>query len=333
MLTSRFRRRTPSALAGLVAIVLVVLFGASACGSSSKAAAGGSTLRIGFISNTPTPTGPEGWADHTGILLPGLKSAGITAVKWIPFKNGPDLTAAMQGGSVDLATLGDTPALTAKATGVPMRLVNQSAVGQDAEVFAKKGGPTTLEGLKGQTIATQVGSYYYRYIVALLQEKGLYQSVKISHVYTTDALAALQGGGIAAYVAPSGQLTDAMQKAGYKVLDKESDHPDLLGTSVTVITDSALKAHPDLPDAWNAVRAKSIADMTAHQDSYYSYAATASKTPVDVVKESSPIAHYPSQPFTAKGMALLQGTDKFLADNKLSKSLVDINAWKVPQND
>lgn len=331
MSTPRFRRRTPRALVGLIALALLVLFGASACGSSSSAATGGSTLRIGFISNTPTPSGPEGWADHTGILLPGLKSVGITAVKWIPFKNGPDLSAAIQGGSIDIATLGDTPALTAKSQGIPTELVNQSTVGQDAWLFVKKGGPTTVAGLKGQTVATQVGSYMYRYLIAELQAQGIDKDVKVSHIYTINAVAALQSGGIAAYAAPAGQLTAAMQKAGFQVIDKASQH-NLEGTSVTVITDAALKAHPGLPAAWNAVRAKSIANMNADPAAYYAFASTATQTPVDVVKASLPISLYPSQPFTAKGMALLQGTDKFLADNKLSKALVDINAWKVPQS-
>lgn len=333
MSLSPVRRRTPRALAGLLALVLAVLFGLTACGSSaSSSSAGGATLRIGFISNTSIPTGPEGWADHTGTLVPALKSAGIGAVKWISFKNGPDLSAAMQGGSLDIAMLGDTPGLTAKANGIPTRLVNQSSVGQDAEIFVKKGGPTTIAGLKGQTIATQVGSYYYRYLVSLLQQQGIYQDVKITNIYTTAALAALQGGGIAAYVAPEGQLTAAMSAAGFKSIDKESNHPDLLGSSVTVITEKALKAYPKLPAAWNAMRAKSIADMSAKQDAYYAYAAKAQQTTVPVIKASAPIEHYPTQPFTSSGLALLQGCDKFLADNKLSKGLVDIDAWKVPQS-
>lgn len=320
---------------GLLAALLLLLFGLSACGSSGTPAADavggskGATLRIGFISNTPTPSGPEGWADHTGILVPGLKDAGISSVKWLPFKNGPDLSAAISGGSIDLAMLGDTPALTAKATGIATHLVNQSTVGQDAWIFAKKNGPTSVDALKGQTVATQVGSYMYRYLVALLQQRGIDKDVKVTHIYTTDAVAALQGGGIAAYAAPAGQLTAAMQAQGFQVIDKASDH-GLVGTSVTVIADKALKAYPKLPAAWNAVRAKSIADINAKQEQYYDFAAQATKTPVDVVRSAQPISNYPAEPFTDKGLALLQGTDTFLADNKLEKSLVDIDAWKVP---
>jgi NitT/TauT family transport system substrate-binding protein/sulfonate transport system substrate-binding protein len=324
------RRRT-SAVVGLV-LAGALVGSLAACSSSgdAKAAGGGSTLRVGFISTTGTPSGPEGWSDAHDELVPALKEAGISKVTWVPFKNGPDLSAAVQGGSLDLATLGDTPALTAKASGIDTSLVNEAAVGLDAWIVGKKG-IASLDDLKGKTVATQVGSYMYRYLVALLQEKGLYDDVKITHVYAQNAVASLQSGGIAAYAAPAGQLTGVLTQQGYPVLDKASkDHPDLLGTSTTVITKKELAAHPGLPDAWNAARAKAVAEINADPDAFYEFAAKATKTPVDVIKISNPVSQYPAEPFTEQGLKLLQGTDEFLADNKLSKGLVDIDAWRVP---
>ncbi|WP_300681190.1 ABC transporter substrate-binding protein [Nocardioides sp.] len=327
------RRRTPRLrTVGVAAALAALLLGASACGSSDSGAAGdkgGSTLRVGFISNTATPAGPEGWAEKTGTLEPGLTDAGISAVKFVPFKNGPDLSAAIAGGSIDLANLGDTPALSAKASGIPTRLINQGSVGTDAWLFAAKGGPTTLADLKGKTVATQVGSYMYRYLVALLEENGLSDSVKVTHVYTTDALASLQSGGIAAYAAPAGQLTAALEKQGFSVIDKASQHPDLLGSSLTVITEKALAAHPDLPAAWNKVRAAAVADMTAKSDEYYAFAATATGTDAAVIKATQPVSLYPSEAFTEKGLALLKGTNEFLISHQLEKDPVDLDAWKV----
>lgn len=322
------RPRLLTAAVGLVAASTLVLAGCSS--NDASAAKGGDTLRVGFISNTPTPTGPEGWADHQKTLLPALKGQGVSAVKWIPFKNGPDLSAALQGGSLDLAILGDTPALTAKANGIDTRLVNQSNVAQDTWLFGAKG-VTSLDQLKGKTIATQVGSYMYRYLVALLQEKGIYDQVKISHVYTTAAVASLQSGGIAAYAAPAGQLTDALQQAGFPIIDKaKQNEPDLLGTGATIITGKELAAHPGLPKAWNAARSAAVKDITAHADEYYQFAATATQTTAAVVETATPVSVYAEQPFTDQGLKLLEGTDKFLADNKLSKGVVDIDAWKVP---
>ena len=304
----------------------------AAC-SSSKAAttsAESYSVTVGFISNTPTPASPEGFAAQDGSLLKSLKASGVTKVNWLPFKNGPDLTAALKGGSLDLGILGDTPAVTAKSTGVSTRLVNQESVGSDTWLFASKGGPTSLADLAGKTVATQVGSYMYRYLLALLDQQGLTGQVKVTHIYTTDALAALKSGGIAAYAAPAGQLTAALQTAGFPILDKASaDHQDLLGTSLTVVAGSALSKHPGLPAAWNAARTAAIADANKDATAYYDYAAKASGTTAAVVSQATPLSSYPSAAFTDAGVAKLTALNTFLVANKLTTATVDINAWKT----
>ena len=130
---------------------------------------------------------------------------GVKNITFTAFPNGPNLTAAMAGGSIDIGILGDTPAVTAEAKGLGLRLVNQSFVGLDTYLYTPKGGVTSIEQLKGKTVATQVGSYMYRYLVSVLNEDGLSNSVKISNIYNTSADASLQSSGIAAYAAPAGQ--------------------------------------------------------------------------------------------------------------------------------
>lgn len=122
---------------------------------------------VGFISNTPTPATPLGYAAKDGTLKASLHAAGVTKVNWLPFKNGPDLSAALKGGSLDLGIMGDTPALTAKATGVKTRLVNQGIVGQDAWLFTSHGGLTTLAWNSARTAAiaaaTEHPAAYYTF--------------------------------------------------------------------------------------------------------------------------------------------------------------------------
>ena len=48
-----------------------------------------------------------------------------------------------------------------------------------------------------------------------------------------------------------------------------------------------------------------------------------------MVKTSLPVSAYSSEPFSAAGLKLLDGTNTFLAANKLSKGAVDIDAWRV----
>lgn len=326
-------RRALATAAAAGSVLLAAACGTSSAvdGSSGSGGQAGFTLRVGFISNTLIPVGPEGLAYHNGTLLKGLKSQGVTAVTFTAFPNGPNLMAAMAGGSIDIGLLGDTPAVTAKADGIDTRLVNQSFVGLDTYLYTPKGGVTSIAQLKGKTVATQVGSYMYRYLVTLLDSGGLSGSVKISNIYTTNAAPTLQSGGVAAYAAPAGQVTDILSKAGYPIIDKASaNHKSLLGTDLTVITGKELAAHPGLPHAWNTVRAQAIATMNANPSAYYSWAATADQTSVTALQTSSPLSGYTSAPFTTTGVSLLQDVNSFLVSSKLAKSAVDIKSWEVP---
>jgi ABC-type nitrate/sulfonate/bicarbonate transport system substrate-binding protein len=311
----------------------------AACGSSASSSSpqpgrtvsASFTLRVGIISSTPVPIGPEGLAYHDGTLLKGLRSQGVAAITFTAFSNGPNLMAAIAGGSIDIGILGDTPAVTAAAKGIQVRLVNQSFVGLNTYLYTPKHGVTSIAQLKGKTVATQVGSYMYRYLVSVLNQDGLTNSVKIANIYTTAAVAALSSGGIAAYAAPVGQLTAVLSKAGFPIIDKASvDHRDLLGTLVTVISASALAAHPGLPHAWNQVRAQAVATMKSNPGRYYSWASVAGQTPVPALEAAYPLSGDPSAPFTDSGVTLLQGVDTFLLSNKLITTSLDIRSWDVP---
>jgi ABC-type nitrate/sulfonate/bicarbonate transport system substrate-binding protein len=326
------RALVAAAAAGL--LVLTAACGSSASSSTpqpGRTASASFTLRVGILSSTPIPVGPEGLAYHNGTLLKGLKTQGVTGIAFTAFPNGPNLMAAIAGGSIDIGILGDTPAVTAAGKGIKVRLVNQSFVGLDTYLYTPKHGVTSIAQLKGGTVATQVGSYMYRYLVSVLNQDGLTSSVKIANIYTTAAVAALSSGDIAAYAAPVGQLTAVLSKAGFPIIDKASvDHRSLLGTLVTVISDGALAAHPGLPHAWNQVRAQAVATMKSNPSGYYSWASVAGQTPVPALEAAYPLPGYPSAPLTDSGVTLLQGVDTFLLSNKLITTSVDIKTWEVP---
>ena len=325
------RNRWWKKIAVLLLPAVIAAGGLAACSSSSASTSHTSyTLRVGFIGTTPDPSGPEGWANQNGSLLKGLKGVGVQAITWSSFKNGPDLSAAMTDGSLDIGLLGDTPAIDAKGSGVDTRLVNQDFIGLDTWLYTAKGGPTTLAGLVGKTVATQVGSYMYRYLVELLDQQGLTGKVKITHIYTQDAVASLKSGGIAAYAAPAGQLTNVLTNAGFSFIEKASDdHKDLLGSSVTVITSKALAAHPDLPAAWNTARASAVADINAHADAYYAFASKATQTPAPAIQQSQPVTGFLADPFTPDGLKLLGSTKDFLVQQKLATKDFAISDWQV----
>ncbi len=310
----------------LVAALVVAACGWA--GSSSTSSRTGYTLRLGIIGSNPVPTGAEGWALHLPSLRQRLASLGITKVQVLPFGNGPDLIAAMTGGSVDVGILGDTPALVGKAHGLDTRLINIARGPQDAWLLAKKDGPRSVHDLRGKVVATQKGSYMYRYLVGLLQSEGLQGQVMVTNVLTPEAFAALQKGSIDAYAAPISNAAVWEEQGGFPIIDQASWHAGLQGTSVTIATARFLAAHPGFAPAWNRFRSLGVDDLQAHLDAYYGWEAQVNGESVEEARRGDPATQYHDQAFPQDLLQLLKGTDSFLVANHLSDGYVDIDRWR-----
>jgi sulfonate transport system substrate-binding protein len=286
-------------------------------------------LRVGFIgTGEQQPIGAEGWAYKRGLLVPILRKLGFSDVSFLRFANGPDLNEALSGGSLDVGIYGDTPALVGRAAGLPTRLLNQSVVGLDAWLLVRADGPRSLAELSGKTVATSKGSYMNRYLTGLLLEKGLNESVKFAHLLPSDAAAALERGDIAAYAAPI-QTAPVMVAKGARVLDRASDHSGLVGSSVTVLTKQFAAATPDFSTAWNDLRAEAVADLKKNLEAYYAFHAETVRVPVEVAKVSYPESVFVGEPLGAAGLALLEGTKRFLVGQKLAQTDFSISEWAL----
>lgn len=326
----------------LTTLVTSILILTTACSSSktlssdaqevkANVASNTSTLRFGFInSSNKAPIGPTGWAVHKGIVKPELQKLGITDVRMFGFANGPDLNEALVAGQVDIGIYGDTPALVAKASGIKTRLINQEQVGMNVWLVAKKNGPSSIAELKGQKVATSRGSYMHRYLIGLLQVSGIAQQVTVVHLLPRDAKAALERGDIAAFAAPisTGPMLVAQ---GFPVIDEAAKHPDLQGTSVTVVTEAFIKKHPGFPQQWNQIAARAQQEIKAYPQEYYKFHAQVSGYPIDVIKASYPVQQFPDQPFPTQGLKLLEGTKKFLVSQGLAKSDFKLADWIISE--
>ncbi len=287
-----------------------------------------STLHLGIISaaNTQTPTGPIGWAMHTGKFKPELEKLGIKQLMILNFRNGPDLNEALVAEKIDVGIYGDTPAIVAKANGIQTRLISQEQVGQNAWLLAKKNGPRSIAELKGQRVATSKGSYMHRYLIGLLKKSGIAEQVTIVHLLPSEAQAALERGDIAAIAAPT-NTGPLLASKGFPVIDEAVKHPDLLGTSATVITEAFLAQYPDLPKKWNQIKQQAVKDIKANPEEYYKFYSQVSGYPIDIAKASFSIKQFPEEPFSAQGLGLLEGTKKFLVSQKLAKSDFKLKDW------
>ncbi|MEH2358455.1 ABC transporter substrate-binding protein [Nostoc sp.] len=335
--------KLPSRLSTSVACVLLLLTTACSQGetksaqsidankaSNTSAVAASnniSTLRIGYVGSSE-PTGPLGWAKKKGILERELQKAGFKNVTFARFPNGPDLNEALVAGQLDVGSLGDTPAIVLRARGVETRLLRITQFNTTAWLVAKKNGARSLAELKGQKIATQKGSYMHRYLLGLLAEAKIAKDVKVVHLMTTEAKAALERGDVAAY-ATSSDLGPFLKSQGFPVLDSSANHKGLSGTSLVVATESFLAKQPDFPEKFNAILTEAAKDLKANSEEYYQYHAQTTKYPIDIIKVSFPLKQVSEEPLPAEGVKLLEGTKKFLVSQGLAKSDFKLTDWAV----
>jgi sulfonate transport system substrate-binding protein len=339
-MAGRARLRRPLITLAAAATALLI----AACGSSGgsagssdggTAASGSSapyTVTFGYISSAGTGlTGPWGFAYSKGLLQQWLKSYGIT-LNLAQFANGPLLTAAMVGGSVDMGVLGDTPALIAESQGLQARFVSQPEVGLVAWVVAQPS-IKTLGQLAGKTLARQQGSYLDRYIQGLLSEKELLSQVKLVAMLSAQATPAFEAGSLDAMtIQPTAwpQIESTGKK--YNILAESETTPSLEGTQATVVASKELAAHPDLASIWNTVRVKSVQYAEAHASAYYAWSAAQASTTAALEEETAPLSAYPIPNFTTAGIKQLQGTLNFLVSEQEAKSF-SIQSWELQSDD
>lgn len=310
----------------------LLVLAATACGSS-EADSGSGTLRIGVIGSGVGNklTRAVGFLDQRGELLPELKAAGITKIKVATFPNGPDLNQALAGGSLDIGQYGDTPALIGRGQGLPTRLLSLNSVRLDAAIVAKKdGGPASLKDLEGKRIGVQTGSYIHRYLLGALEQAGV-RPKEIIHMYTPAIIAALEKNSIDAGGLVSADQA-AQEKKGYKSIDIASrDHPDLLGTSVTVVTEKYLAGHKDIVQVWQKAETKAVQVAKADWPGYTAYVARTGGYAADISIKTTLKDQLPDEPFPAEGLKLLEGTKTFLVQQTLIKKDYTLDSWLAPE--
>jgi sulfonate transport system substrate-binding protein len=309
--------------------------GNSANPSESAAATGTSpeikapaVLNFGFVGSTKYTAGAEAWGIHTGIFLEEFKKYGVTEVNAIGFKIGPDLNEAVISGRVDFGSSGDTPAILNRAAGAKTRLIGQSDTELNSLIIVKNDGAKSLEELEGKTVAVVKGSIMHRYLVGTLEEKNVKNVKQISiGANTADALAALAKGEVDA-VAATDQLVYKLLKTGeYRVLDTATDHPKLLATYATIVTDKYLGQFPDAAKVWNEAREKALADLQSKPEEYYQFVSESIGLPLEAVKELFPIDQIATVNFTDDGIIRAEESKRFLVEGKLAAQDFDLNAW------
>jgi sulfonate transport system substrate-binding protein len=303
---------------------------ASALPSFSLAQSSGQVLRLGYIGPGKKPAAATGWALRQGHLQRQLAPLGFKEVTTRNFPNGPDLNEAFLSGALDVGIYGDTPAVVARSRGLDGQLIGFDAIGMNVWLLTPRNGARSVKELEGQTIGVARGSYMHRYVLGLLKENQLQKSVKVMHMFPRDGEAALDQGSIAAFAAQI-DVGPLLASRGYPVIDEADRHPALRGTSVIVASSKLLAAAPELPAAWTRARRTALQEIRRNSADYYAFHAEVSGFPLEIVKISHPLSHFPEAAYPPEGLALLDEVKKFLlAENLVSRDFA-LAQWRAPQ--
>lgn len=296
-------------------MTLAVLASAVAC-SSTDDGPDGYTLRVGATSPTGTPAGSLGWGDKQGILAEQLKDAGVDKIEYSYFQSGSDVTSALLSGAVDVAAIGDNPALRARSREPKVVLLTLDSIGSDAWLVGAKGGPTDIQGLVGKNVTAPQGTIRDRAAKQLIDAAGLTGKIQVRDVPTPESIAGLSSGQIDATVV-TGASAIELQHKGFSIIDSLSRH-GLGSTGANIALSTFTDAHPEFADTWRLAVTAVNKNITENFDAYTEWVAQTDGTDLEFVKESTRADEFNTEPFPPRGVDQLEAAYDFLhADGSL----------------
>lgn len=148
------------------------------------------------------------------------------AVEWIEFAFGPPLLEALNAGSIDFGSTGDTPPIFAQAAQADLvYAAAQPAAGKGQALVVPKGSTAkTVADVKGLRVGVGKGSSAYNFLVAALQKAGLgWQDITPVYLAPADARAAFAGGSLDAWAIWDPYFAIAELEEGAQVLATSAD--------------------------------------------------------------------------------------------------------------
>jgi sulfonate transport system substrate-binding protein len=155
-----------------------------------------------------------------GNLDERLKAQGLT-VQWVQFPAGPQLLEALNTGSIDYGSTGETPPVFAQAAGAPLiYAANEPPDPTGEAILVAKDSPIQkVADLKGKKVVLNKGSNVHYLLVRALEDAGLkYSDVKAIYLPPADARATFEKGSVDAWVIWEPFLTVAKKATGARVL-------------------------------------------------------------------------------------------------------------------
>lgn len=159
-------------------------------------------------------------AKQQGILEKRLNPLGVD-VKWVEFSFGPPLLEALNVGSIDYGTTGDTPPIFAQAAKAKLVYVAAvEAAGSGAAILVPPGSTLqSLADLKGKRVGFARASSAHNLTIAAVEKAGLsWRDITPVQLPPADARAAFESGALDAWTIWDPYFALAETRPGVRIL-------------------------------------------------------------------------------------------------------------------
>jgi aliphatic sulfonates family ABC transporter substrate-binding protein len=290
------------------------------------------TLRYGFVDVTNgVLTSIAGLAHEQGFFEEELAKVNAE-IEILGFTGaGPAINSALASNSLDAASIGDVPAIVAKANGADTIVVDGSLADQPTYLLAQPGyGYTRFQDLKGKRVATQVGAYMHRTMILMLQDEGMsVNDIDFVNMSANDARTALAAKSIDAIVVQSTAAISLIQEGLGEVVVSTEGHPDWLNGSCGLFRKTFADENPQVVVAFlkALIRASEYA-ADGHQDLLRDLAIRGGIKPEEIDILYPSVTDFNTQvAMNEETLKILESVNDFLAENQIIPSAVDIRAW------
>ena len=209
---SRFARHLQQAVA-LAALAAGIIVNPALAQTTSSSAP--KELRIGY-----QKYGTLVILKARGTLEKRLAGQGVD-VKWTEFPFGPPLLEAINVGSIDVGTVGESPPIFAQAAGADLVYVGNEPPAPAAEaIIVPKDSPIkAVAELKGKRVAVAKGSNANYLLIKLLERAGLkFGDIEVIYLPPADARAAFESGRVDAWAIWDPFLAASEKQLGARIL-------------------------------------------------------------------------------------------------------------------
>ncbi len=298
-------------------------------GITAARAQGITRFNIGFQKN-----GVLVVARNQRLIEKALEPRGIS-VNWVEFQAGPPLLEAMNVGSIDFGTTGDTPPIFAQAANA--EIVYAAALpsrGRNSAILVPEASEIgTLTDLRGKKLAFTRGSSAHNVAVAALEKAGLtLDDVQPVFLSPADAGAAFASGSIDAWSIwdPFYAGAELNQKA--RVL---AGGEEILGTtnSFYLANSRFANAHPEILQASIDALGEAGRWAEANLDGVAEALAQATGVPVAIQKLTAERGEFEVTPVTPEIIAQQQAVADRFAQLQLIPAPIDVasRVWRASQ--